>query len=219
MTFYTEAIKSNILWQPKDHLINSDTFAEKICYFTLSEKSITDLKKRGTDDKVKKDTKDYYTRMQGMLPMWKLMLLSYTENHSEVFTIGKGVSDSFTVMSTGTNTIKIMLTGVLEMYVEQDYRLDFLYIYDNFFRGYKLEDNDVELQMVIENTIFNFKSNNLHYRQDPGMPDFARIQMSGIAYQYSVISDSTTSTQITNTTTAQPTYNNIGTISNLMSRT
>lgn len=189
MSFYEEAVKSNTTWQPRDHLVDADTDIESIVYFNLSDKSVTALQDRLTKSTVKTETKDYYNEMIAMCPIWKFLLNSFVENHSEAFSLDKGLSDSFTVMSTGTNTIKIMMSGVLQAFKEFDYRLDFLYIYDKFFRGYTLENNNFELQVTMENTVFFFKPFGLQYAQDPSVPDYIRLSMTGLGYNYSVIDD------------------------------
>ena len=189
MSFYEDAYKSNITWSAKDRLSSADTPIENIAYFSLTEESSTALNSSILSADTSKETKDFYTEVNGMFPIWKLFLLGFGENHSESFSLDKGVCDSFTVMSTGTNVIKLSFSGLLLMYKEYDYRLDFLYLYDTFMRGYQLESNNMELQMTIENTIFNYKPFGLQYSQSVDIPDFVRISMSGIAYKYYVLDD------------------------------
>lgn len=191
MSFLDDAKTKEILWEPKNTLADADAPIELISYFSLSEASSQDVKKRLEGSDIKQDKKDYYTKMLSMIPMWKFIIFSMHEFHGEAFSLDKGLSDSFTIMSTGTNVIRITFSGALQMYAEYDYRLDFLYIYDTFFRGYKLEDNDLELQVVVENTVFNFKPLGIQYFQDTHMPDFVRLTMTGLAYKYNITKETT----------------------------
>lgn len=185
MSFYSEAIKSNTLWQPKDSYNNAEEDFRNMVYFTLTQKSSDALQKSIKDSNTPQIQKDYYTNMAGAFPLWKFMLLAFVEDHSEAFSMDKGLSDSFTIMSTGTNCIRVAMSGLLYKTKEYDYRLDFLYIYENYLRGYKLEDNDCELQVVVEDTQFYFKPFGLQYSQNTMTPDFDNLNMVGVAYHYS----------------------------------
>ena len=207
MTFYSKAYTTNTTWQPEDALLSADVQQETIAYFTITDDSKELIKSRADNSAVPKSLKDNYDWLMKTIPVWKLRIMSMSEIHSDSLSVDKGLSDSITVMSTGINPIGINISGILQMYNEYDFRLDFLYIYDSFFRGYQLDRMDLELQIFVESTVFNFKPFGVQYSQTSGIEDHAMISMSGIAYQYSVHSDlmySPISLTTTTTTTKSP---------------
>lgn len=168
--------------QPGGFLEDSDTGLENLSYFfyTMSETSSVKV------DPASRYEQELVNFMIANNPYWTFLLTELAESHSEGHSTSKSMSDCYTSLSTGGEPIMVSVSGHLYTTKKYDYMLDFMVLYDAFFRGTNQKLFGISMDMVCENTTFVFKPGDFSYTVGGATPDYTPFNINGLAHSYRV---------------------------------
>lgn len=119
---------------------------------------------------------------------YNFILMGYREDHGESMSMKNVISDTYCAFATGANPISVSVQGVLPMALEADRRLDFHYLYNNYFRGAKLQKQKLILQLYIKSTFYVLYILSLNMSITSDTQDICQFSLSGIGANYQILS-------------------------------
>lgn len=136
--------------------------------------------------------KSYFTLLhQEEIPdFWEMIITDVNEQFSEGESRINVLSDTFMSFATGAHPIQVSISGWLYVSEEQDHRVDFLNLYEHYFRGSAVSrsrkegEDGWELQFMLKHTYFKLNLMNCQVQDTVTVPDFTKISLTGTAYDY-----------------------------------
>ena len=127
---------------------------------------------------------DIATKVQKILDgnTWRFILTDYNENTSEGYDLRDTMSDTYTVMATGSNPTQVTLTGFLPLYKGTDLRLDFLFMYHVALRGSMAQKYGIYAFLSLGTGVANIINiQSFSVQQDANMQDMVPFTLTGVA--------------------------------------
>ncbi len=119
------------------------------------------------------------------LPEFREMYVqSISESHSEGHDIVDVLADTFVCMTMGANPVKINIEGVVPTTKERDYRLNFLDIYNEYYRGTKLAERRILLYFIYLDSFFKMRLESINVFESSDLEDMTQINVKGIGFGF-----------------------------------
>ena len=118
---------------------------------------------------------------------YNFLMTDYREDHAESAAIKNVMSDSYAAFAMGAQPVRVSITGMLPMTVSEDYRLDFHTIYNEIFRGVKLQEKNLVLRFYIKKTILTLKITGINMATTSAIDDMVQFGIEGIGAKYQVM--------------------------------
>ncbi len=118
---------------------------------------------------------------------YNFLMADYREDHAESAAIKNVMSDSYTAFAMGAQPVRISITGMLPMTNTEDYRLDFHAMYNEIFRGVKLQEKNLVLRFYIKKTILTLKITGINMATTSAIDDMVQFGIEGIGAKYQVM--------------------------------
>jgi hypothetical protein len=115
---------------------------------------------------------------------WELIITSYNEQHAEAYQVAEVLSDTYAAFAFGAVPVQISISGVLPMTRKEDYRLDFLKMYDSLLRGTRAQELKIHIHFFIVGTYMLLKILGINISNQADAQDYVPIELSGVGFMY-----------------------------------